>query len=94
MDKNDILDAVAGIIGAVGLLLLIILIVPFICFWGGYFGGWVAKIIIGDPLCRALNILFDTKYFVKDMLPWLGGALAWIGHYFRSTNTVSKKNKK
>ena len=93
-NDNEIVELIAGIIGFIGLIIFIVLIGPFLNFWCGYFGGWIAKIIIGDPLCRALNVLFDTNYFVKDMLPWIGGALGWIGHFFKSTSTKTSTNSK
>ena len=80
--------------GNVGILILfaIIMIIPFIIFSSaiafglGYFGGWLAEITIGTKIAEGLNILFNTNYFTKDMLPMMAGTLTWIGSFFKSIN--------
>lgn len=79
-----------GIGGIIGVIILTILVIPFISFWISYFGGWVTSLIIGDTLCNALNILFNTTYFTKSMLPMMAGALGWIGGFFKSIHSSSK----
>ena len=78
-------------IGAVALIIGLFLILPFINFWASYFGGWICKITIGNTLVKALNMLFNTAYFTKDMIPWIAGALGWIGGFFKSVNTSKSK---
>ena len=78
------------VIGAIALICLLFLVMPFINFWLAYFGGWIAKLVIGTKLA-ALNILFNTTYFTAEMLPMMAGALGWIGSFFKST--VNFKNK-
>lgn len=78
-------------LGALGILVGLFLILPFISFWASYFGGWVCKITIGNTLVKALNMLFNTAYFTKDMIPWIAGALGWIGGFFKSINTSKNK---
>ena len=80
-----------GIAGIIGMIIMLVLVIPFISFWISYFGGWITSIIIGDTLCKALNILFGTAYFTKDMLPMMAGALGWIGGFFKSYHSSSKK---
>lgn len=77
-----------GIIMLIAVLVVGIIIGPLITFWLGYFGGWLAKIIIGAKLCEALTYLGLTV--TPEMLPWIGGALAWIGGFFKSVNTNSR----
>ena len=79
------------VIGAVALIIGLFLILPFISFWASYFGGWICKITIGNTLVKALNMLFNTAYFTKDMIPWIAGALGWIGGFFKSVNTSKSK---
>lgn len=81
-----------AIIGALFLVTVILFITPFISFWLAYFGGWIAKVTIGTKLVAALNLLFNTDYFTKDMLPMMAGALGWIGSYFKSYPNI-KNNK-
>ena len=78
-------------IGAVALIIGLFLILPFISFWASYFGGWICKITIGNTLVKSLNMLFNTAYFTKDMIPWIAGALGWIGGFFKSVNTSKSK---
>ena len=83
---------VSTIIGAIALIIGLFLILPFISFWASYFGGWICKITIGNTLVKALNMLFNTTYFTTEMLPWIAGALGWIGGYFKTTINL-KDNK-
>ena len=74
-------------------VMLLIFIAPLIGFWVAYFCGWIAKITFGTKLAVALNTLFQTTYFTKDMIPMVAGALGWIGGFFKST-TIAKGNNK
>ena len=82
---------VSTVVGAIALIIGLFLILPFISFWASYFGGWICKITIGNTLVKALNMLFNTAYFTKDMIPWIAGALGWIGGFFKSVNTSKSK---
>ena len=82
---------VSTVVGAIALIIGLFLILPFISFWASYFGGWICKITIGNTLVKALNMLFNTAYFTKDMIPWIAGALGWIGGFFKSVNTSKNK---
>lgn len=81
------------ILGALGVLVGLILILPFISFWLSYFGGWLCKIAIGNTLTKALNILFNTTHITAEMLPWMAGALGWIGGFFKAINFNSSLKK-
>ena len=85
------MDTFLTIIGAIATLILLVVIMPFINFWIAYFGGWIASIVVGDSLCNALNIVFNTTRFEPDMLPWVAGGLGWIGSYFKTRVNVEKK---
>jgi hypothetical protein len=71
-------------------IIILFLFIPFISFWLSYFGGWITSLVIGDTLCKALNILFNTAYFTKDMIPMMSGALGWIGGFFKSIHSNKK----
>ena len=79
------------------LFLIITIIILFfifssvIIFGLGYFGGWLAKITIGSKLVEGLNLLFNTDYFTKDMLPIMGGTLSWMSSFFKDYNFDLKK---
>lgn len=83
---EDFLKILGGIAAIVG----IILILPFISFWLSYFGGWICKITIGNTLIKALNILFHTQHITAEMIPWMAGALGWIGGFFRIIQSSKK----
>ena len=80
-----------SIIGIIAFLIITIIIVPALLFWFGYFSGWLAKLIIGTKLVTAINMVFGTA-FTADMLPMIGGALGWIGGFFKSIHTASNNN--
>ena len=69
-----------------------IIIEPALLFWLGYFSGWLAKLVIGTKLVTAINMVFGTA-FTADMLPMIGGALGWIGGFFKSTTAAKGSNK-
>ena len=86
--KNDSGWAAFGIIV---FFIVVIIIKPALVFWLGYFSGWLAKLIIGTKLVIAINMVFGTT-FTADMLPMIGGALGWIGGFFKSVRTASNNN--
>lgn len=81
-----------AIIGIIVFLIVMIIIEPALFFWLGYFSGWLAKLIIGTKLVTAINMVFGTA-FTADMLPMIGGALGWIGSFFKSIRTASNNQK-
>lgn len=86
--KKD--NAELTIIGALALVAVIIILEPLLVFWLGYFSGWLTKITVGTQVCLALNTTFGTS-FTPDILPWIGGALGWVGSFFHSA--YASKNK-
>ena len=76
-------------IGAVATMILLVVIMPFINFWLAYFGGWIASLVVGGPLCEALNTMFGTTRFVPTIIPWIAGGLGWIGSYFNTRINVN-----
>jgi hypothetical protein len=78
-----------GIVMAIALIVVLIVIGPLVTFWLGYFGGWLAKIVIGAKLCEALGYLGLTV--TPNMLPWISAALAWIGGFFKTVNSSRSK---
>ena len=86
------MDDVFKVLGLIGFLVLTVFFWPMIAFWFAYLGGWIAKVVIGTQLASALNVLFNTSYFVPAMLPKMAGALGWIGGFFKTTS-LGNKNK-
>ena len=76
-------------IGAVATMILLVVIMPFINFWLAYFGGWITSLVVGGPLCTALNTIFDTTRFIPSMIPWIAGGLGWIVSYFKTNVNVN-----
>ena len=90
MSRKD--DSGWAIVGVIAFLIVVIIIQPALLFWLGYFSGWLAKLIIGTKLVTAINMIFGTA-FTADMLPMIGGALAWIGGFFKSISATSNNQK-
>ena len=90
MGKKD--DSGWAIVGVIAFLIVVIIIQPALLFWLGYFSGWLAKLIIGTKLVTAINMIFGTD-FTADMIPMIGGALAWLGSFFKSVRTASNNKK-
>ena len=82
------MEDIIKIIGIISLCILIIIFYPFISFWFAYLGGWLAKLVIGEKLALALNILFNTTHFTAEALPMIAGALGWIGGFFKSVQRI------
>lgn len=76
-----------------GVLILVFIFSSFIYFWLGYFCGWLAEITVGGKLAAALNVLTHSDAFDKSMLPMIGGALGWIGSFFKTAQTTNKEKK-
>ena len=81
-----------AIVGVIAFFVVVIIIEPALLFWLGYFSGWLAKLVIGTKLVTAINMVFGTA-FTADMLPMIGGALGWIGSFFKSVRTTSNNQK-
>ena len=90
MSKKDVSGW--AIISIIAFLVVVIIIEPALLFWLGYFSGWLAKLVIGTKLVTAINMVFGTA-FTADMLPMIGGALGWIGGFFKSTTAAKGSNK-
>ena len=90
MGKKDVSGW--AIVGVIAFLIVVIIIQPALLFWLGYFSGWLAKLIIGTKLVTAINTIFGTA-FTADMLPMIGGALGWIGSFFKSIRAISNNQK-
>ena len=82
-------DEGTGIVLAIALLVVALFIGPLLTFWIGYLVGWLTKLVIGAKLCEAMMYLGLTV--TPEMLPWIAGALAWIGSFFK-TSSSSKRN--
>ena len=90
MGRKD--DSGWAIVGIIAFLIVVIIIQPALLFWLGYFSGYLAKLVIGTKLVTAINMVFGTA-FTADMLPMIGGALGWIGGFFKSTTAAKGSNK-
>ena len=90
MGKKD--DTGWAIVGIIAFLIVGIIIEPALLFWLGYFSGWLAKLFVSTKSVTAINMVFGTA-FSADMLPMVGGALGWIGSFFKSISTISNNQK-
>ena len=91
LNMDDLFDEVkekASVGGIILLLIATIFFLPWITFWLCYFGGWVAKIVIGKYLVAGFAILGINLPI--DNIPLIAGCLGWIGSFFKNSS-VSKK---
>lgn len=88
---KDFVESLIAIIGAVVLIGILFLLVPLLTFFFGWLAGLLAKVAIGVPLCNALNMLLNVSYFTPDKLPMMGGALGWVGSFFKTSVTNKSK---
>ena len=91
LDMDDLFDEIkekASVGGIILLLIGTIFFLPWVTFWICYFGGWVAKIVIGKYLVAGFAIL-GIKLPI-DNIPLIAGCLGWIGSFFKNSS-VSKK---
>ena len=82
-------DDFLTVIGAIAIIALTLIVMPFVSFWLAYFGGWITSLVIGDTLANALNTLFNTTHFTKDIIPMCAGALGWVGGYFQGSKNIN-----
>jgi len=78
-----------SILGIIAIIIVTIFIIPWLSFWLAYFGGWVAKITIGNQLVNGLELI--GIIISKDQIPLLAGILGWIGGFFKATS-IKKGN--
>lgn len=87
MDK---INKVTIRLGAIGIIVFSIFFLPWLDFWLAYFGGWIAKIIIGTYLVEGLNYLHINVPLNK--IPLLAGCLGWIGGFFQGIKFNTNNN--
>lgn len=59
-------------------------IMPAVVYFSGWCYGFFAKILIGNILIQAANNIFKVS-ITTEMLPTIGGILATIGYFFRTS---------
>lgn len=91
LNKDYDFDISGGLslLGLISLVIGIIFVAPWLSFWLAYFGGWIAKIIIGNQLVNGLELI--GIIISKDQIPLLAGILGWIGGFFK-TVSIKKGN--
>ena len=92
MSKDNELEEVADIIGILIATIILIILLPLLTYWLGYFDGWLAMKTVGDPLISSINAVFGTSFSVTA-LPKIGGALGWIGGFFKTTTAFKRKGE-
>ena len=86
---DNIFTTIMTVICTIVLIAITIFIGPWLLFWLAYFGGWIAKIIIGKWLVAGFALLnIDLPL---DKIPLLAGTLGWIGGFFLRTINYNKK---
>lgn len=78
------------IAGTIIALILICIFEPFIVFWLSYFGGWLAKLMVGSHLVEGLKLIHIS--IELNQIPLLAGVLGWIGAFFHNIWNTNKNN--
>ena len=76
------------IIGAIIAVIIIFIFEPFIVFWFGYFGGWLAKLMVGSHLVEGLKLIHISVGL--NQIPLLAGTLGWVGSFFHNIVNANK----
>ena len=94
MRKNSVSDISLGLGGGVaiiGFIIFLLFIAPWLNFWLCYFGGWIAKIVIGDYIVQGFAIF--GKDISVDQIPLISGFLGWFGAFFKNAQTLRNKGE-
>ena len=75
-----------NILAIIIMLVVFVLIEPMLWLGMGWISGWITKVTIGEPAVSALNTTFGTS-FNKNILPYIGAALSWVGSFFKTFKT-------
>lgn len=90
MKKNFLEETNIGCGGVILVVVAGIFILPWLAFWLAYFGGWIAKIVIGKYLVQGLAML--GLNITLDQIPLLAGVLGWIGGFFKTAAIKNNNN--
>jgi hypothetical protein len=86
---KDILKTTGAVLGMIGVFLLpvlfVVLCIPLYVFFG-WIMGHIINLFCGEFVTNGLNGLLGTDRFTRDMLPMIGGALGFIGAFFKSSS--------
>ena len=85
---------IASVIFAAILVALILIFGGAIYFGIGYFGGWLLKCIVGQPVTEGLNMVLGniTQYtFTPDDIPIFCAIMTTISGFFKSYTSTSKE---
>lgn len=81
-------DTVAAFFSIILIIVALIFVGPWIYFWLSYFGGWIAKLVIGKYIVAGLKLIGIT--IPMNKIPLLAGTLGWIGGFFKTLSSSSK----
>lgn len=78
-------------LGFLAAIVVALFIAPWISFWLAYFGGWIAKLVIGTKLVEGFSLFGFMMPLAK--IPLLAGTLGWIGSFFKNASNLVTKYK-
>ena len=88
--KDTVLTTTTAALAVLGFLALLIFIAPISIFFG-WVTGLIVNWICGDFVTRGLNIILGEGSITRDMIPTIGGALGFIGGFFKSYSASKSK---
>ncbi|MGM1044745.1 MAG: hypothetical protein ACQEXX_01225 [Bacillota bacterium] len=91
MKNKSIFEGIGIFVSAIILVAIALFLQPVIYVGFGYLGGLVVKWIFGGMIVEGMNGVFGTDRFTPGMIPVVAATLAFIGSYFKSSNTNNNK---
>lgn len=79
---------------SVGLVLLSTIGLTALSIFFGWIIGYIVKFLCGDFICNGLNLLCGSERFIPKMLPTIGGALGFVGVFFKNSKNNTKGGEK
>lgn len=68
--------------------LMFVFITPLIVMFG-WFTGVILKYFCGDIIATGMNLLFNTKRFTPEIIPYITATLSALHGYFITRTTVT-----
>ncbi|MGG1652268.1 hypothetical protein ABHN03_03975 [Paenibacillus sp. NRS-1775] len=89
--NNEFFENIGFFVSAVLVVAIALFLQPVIYVGFGYLGGLFVKWVFGNIISNGLNSVFGTDRFTSDYIPVIAATLAFIGSYFRVSNTINSK---
>lgn len=90
--ESSFLEILLSILGWMLVIVVAIVIAPAVSVLAGYFGGWILKSVfpgVGTHIVNGAAVFGVT--LTLEQLPIVGAILAFVGSYFKASQTNNNK---